>query len=191
MSAPVRASRPARVRSAARPAPVHARPVTAPTPYDLDDLLELTREIAAEVRAGGREVVVDPDRRWYQLLRSDGFCDVWLISWATEQIAELHDHAGSLGALTVVSGSLTERRWSGPSGLRTRTLRHGRGAGFPLGHVHDVANTAAEAAVSVHAYSPPLSAMSYYDVEDVPATAGHQRLRRTRTELVRPGQGVG
>ena len=191
MSAPVRASRPARVRPASRLAPVHARPVTAPTPYDLDDLLDLTRLIATEVRAGQHEVVVDPDRRWYRLLRSDGFCDVWMISWATEQIAELHDHAGSLGALTVVSGSLTERRWSGPSGLRTRTLRHGRGAGFPLGHVHDVANTAEEPAVSVHAYSPPLSAMSYYDVEDVPATAGHQRLRRTRTELVRPGQGVG
>ncbi|GAA1850634.1 cysteine dioxygenase [Pseudonocardia alni] len=187
MSAPasVPASRPARLRVP------HARPVTAPTPYGLEDLQELTREIAAEVRSGRHEVVVDPERRWYRLLRSDGFVDVWLISWATEQIAELHDHAGSLGALTVVSGSLTERRWSGPSGLRTRTLRHGRGAGFPLGHVHDVANTADAPAVSVHAYSPPLSAMSYYDVEDVAGTTGHQRLRRTRTELVEPGRGVG
>jgi len=35
--------------------------------------------------------------------------------------------------------------------------------------------------VSVHAYSPPLSAMSYYGVE-----AGV--LRRTRSELVAPGQ---
>jgi predicted metal-dependent enzyme (double-stranded beta helix superfamily) len=160
----------------------------APTPYGLDDLRDLTRRIAAEVRRGEHEVVVDPDRRWYRLLRSDGFCDVWLISWATEQIAELHDHAGSLGALTVVSGSLTERRWTGDAGLRTRTLRHGRGAGFPLGHVHDVANTTAEPAVSVHAYSPPLSAMSYYDVE---AVSGGTRLRRLRTELVEAGQGVG
>ncbi|MEJ8281110.1 cysteine dioxygenase [Pseudonocardia spirodelae] len=185
MSAPLTSPRPARARIP------HARPVTAPTPYGLEDLQELTRTIAAEVRAGRHEVVVDPLRRWYRLLHSDGLVDVWLISWATEQIAELHDHAGSLGALTVVSGALTERRWSGPSGLRTRTLRHGRGAGFPLGHVHDVANTADEAAVSVHAYSPPLSAMSYYDVEEVPGTAGHRRLRRTRTELVEPGQGVG
>ena len=193
MSAPVRAPRAARTR----PVTVHARPVAAPTPYDLDDLQELTREIAAEVRAGKHEVVVDPERRWYELLRSDGLVDVWLISWATEQIAELHDHAGSLGALTVVSGTLTERRWSGATGLRTRTLRHGRGAGFPLGHVHDVMNTAETPAVSVHAYSPPLSAMSYYAVEEVGPTdvpgagAGVQRLRRTRTELVEPGQGVG
>lgn len=184
------ASRSAR-NAPARPAMIHARPVAAPTPYGLEDLQELTREVAAEVRAGRHEVVIDPERRWYRLLRSDGLVDVWLISWATEQIAELHDHAGSLGALTVVSGALTERRWSGPTGLRTRTLRHGRGAAFPLGHVHDVANTAEQAAVSVHAYSPPLTAMSYYSVEDVPASNEVRRLRRIRTELVEPGQGVG
>ncbi len=161
----------------------------APTPYGVEDLRDLTRRIAAQVSRGEHEVVVDPERRWYRLLRSDGFCDVWLISWATEQIAELHDHAGSLGALTVVSGALTERRWTGDSGLRTRTLRHGRGAGFPLGHVHDVANTTTEPAVSVHAYSPPLSAMSYYDVENAPG--GGTRLRRLRTELVEAGQGIG
>ncbi len=78
----------------------------APTPLALADLTSLTRQVAAEVRAGIHPVVVDPDHRWYQLLRSDAFVDVWLISWATEQSAELHDHAGSLGALTVVSGRL-------------------------------------------------------------------------------------
>lgn len=152
----------------------------APTPLALADLTSLTRQVAAEVRTGVHPVVVDPDHRWYQLLRSDAFVDVWLISWATEQSAELHDHAGSLGALTVVSGALTEQRWTG-KGLATRRLRAGSSAGFPLGHVHDVGNPDPTAAVSVHAYSPPLSAMSYYAVDD----AG--LLRRTRSELVEPG----
>ena len=149
----------------------------APTPLALADLTDLTRRVADEVRAGEHQVHIDPVKRWYKLLRSDDFVDVWLISWATEQAAELHDHAGSLGALTVVSGSLVEKRWAG-DGLRSRTLRAGRSAGFPLGHVHDVANPAAPPAVSVHAYSPPLTAMSYYDV------AADGRLRRTRSELV-------
>ena len=199
------ASRPAVLRSTARRADVRPLRPVAPTSYHLDDLRVLTREIAAEVRDGRHEVVIDPQRRWYRLLRSDGLLDVWLISWATEQVAEpldkgvtdtpvevaeLHDHAGSLGALTVVSGALTERRWTGAGGLRTRTLRAGRGAGFPLGHVHDVANAGTDPAVSVHAYSPPLSAMSYYDVENVPGGA-ELRLRRLRTELVEPGQAVG
>jgi mannose-6-phosphate isomerase-like protein (cupin superfamily) len=163
----------------------------APTPLSLADLTTMTREVADEVRAGRHLVQVDPERRWYRLLRSDDYLDVWLISWATEQAAELHDHAGSLGALTVVSGSLIEQRWVG-DGLRCRQVRAGRSLGFPLGHVHDVGNPAVAPAVSVHAYSPPLTAMSYYAVEPGPVEKG-PRLRRTRTVLVESGssEGVG
>lgn len=149
----------------------------APTPLALADLTALTRTVADEVRAGLHTVHVDPDQRWYRLLRSDDRVGVWLIGWATEQFAELHDHAGSLGALTVVSGRLVEQRWTG-AGLRSRSLGAGRAAGFPLGHVHDVVNPDPAPAVSVHAYSPPLTAMSYYSVGD------DGRLRRTRSELV-------
>jgi hypothetical protein len=39
--------------------------------------------------------------------------------------------------------------------------------------------------VSVHAYSPPLTAMSYYSVEP------GARLRRTRSVLVGSSEGVG
>jgi Cysteine dioxygenase type I len=149
----------------------------APTSLALADLTDLTRVVADEVRGGRHPVRLDPLQRWYQLLRSDDFVDVWLISWTTSQTAELHDHAGSLGALTVVSGRLVEQRWTG-AGLRTRSLRAGRSAGFPLGHVHNVSNRAVEPAVSVHAYSPPLTAMSYYGL------TSDGRLRRTRSELV-------
>jgi hypothetical protein len=65
--------------------------------------------------------------------------------------------------------------------LRTRRLRAGRGATFGLGHVHDVVNVRPEHAVSVHAYSPPLTAMSYYAVDDSGA------LRRTRSVLTDGG----
>jgi len=68
---------------------------------------------------------------------------------------------------------------SGP-GLRRRALSASSAAAFPLGHVHDVSNRRAEPAVSVHAYSPPLSTMSYYGVD-------RGTLTRTRSELVEPG----
>lgn len=158
--------------------PSLSRALTGPSPLALPELRELTRRIADEVRAGLHPVTVDRERRWYQLLSSDGYVDVWLISWAQEQGAELHDHAGSLGALTVVRGSLTERRWAPTQRrLRARSLRVGTSVGFGLGHVHDVSNTAADPAVSVHAYSPPLTAMSYYRIEPGGLP------RRTRTEL--------
>jgi hypothetical protein len=126
-------------------------------------------------------VTVDLEHRWYRLLSSDGYVDVWLISWAGEQGAELHDHAGSLGALTVVRGTLTERYWApAQRRLHARPLPAGVSVGFALGHVHDVRNdTAEEPAVSVHAYSPPLTAMSYYRIEPGGLP------RRTRTELTR------
>jgi hypothetical protein len=101
----------------------------------------------------------------------------------------LHDHGGSLGAATLLSGSLDEFRWDGER-LRCRRLEPGDQAGFPLGWVHDVvwapsgprASVASlsgpqEPSLSVHAYSPPLTVMSYYEVTD------EHRLRRKRTEL--------
>lgn len=58
-------------------------------------------------------------------------------------------------------------------------LEGGDQAAFPLGWVHDVgaAGDTPFETLSVHAYSPPLTAMSYYEV------TARQRLRRTRTEL--------
>ena len=159
--------------------PIRRRWRDGPTPVSLADLTALTRTIAEEVRDGRHTATVDATSRWSQRLHADAYLDIWLIGWAPTQAAELHDHGGSLGALTVVRGELTEWRWSGP-GLRRRVLRAGRGAAFSLGHVHDVSNRAPESAVSVHAYSPPLSTMSYYDVDG-------GILRRTRSELVPPG----
>jgi hypothetical protein len=93
----------------------------------------------------------------------------------------------------VLSGSLNEFRWDGEK-LRRRRLDAGDQAGFPLGWVHDVVwapRTAptrpvatAQPTLSVHAYSPPLTAMSYYEV------TGRNRLRRQRTELTDQPEGT-
>jgi predicted metal-dependent enzyme (double-stranded beta helix superfamily) len=152
--------------------PLHAR-----TPFTLPELTALTRDVAAEVGAGLHHVHLDPHRRWFRLLRSDDWVNVWVISWARDKNTKLHDHAGSSGALTVVSGQLTEHRWT-DDGLTSRTLAAGQGAAFPLGYVHDVANNDSTPAVSVHSYSPPLTAMSYY------AVSADGRLHRTHSELV-------
>lgn len=148
-----------------------------PATIGLGGLTSLTRRIATEVRAGLHQVPIDPASRWYRKLRDDGAVDVWLIGWATGQSTELHDHGGSLGALTVVSGMLAEHRWAPHrGGVRTRDLRAGRSQSFRIGHVHDVVNHGVVPAVSVHAYSPPLTVMSYYTLDP-----GAVALRRLRT----------
>lgn len=163
---------------------------------DASDLLALTATEAARVSSGDYDRVIPTDwpvgERWAARLWGDDDVDVWLISWVPERSTELHDHAGSLGALTVVSGALAERSWDGKQ-LRERRIDAGEQAAFDRGWVHDVTRhadahdaatgEAATPTLSVHAYSPPLTAMSYYEV-----TPGGG-LRRVRSELTDEPEG--
>ncbi|MFC9993148.1 cysteine dioxygenase [Nocardia sp. NPDC127526] len=168
-----------------------------PTRLRPADLLRLTDEGAEDVLAGRYDHLLPEgglwptEKRWAARLIADDEVDLWLISWVADKHTELHDHAGSLGALTVLSGALSEYRWNGRD-LRRRTLTAGDQASFPLGWVHDVVRAPdVEAGISgpldptlsVHAYSPPLTAMSYYEV------TGHGTLRRTRSVLTDQPEG--
>lgn len=162
--------------------PTTAVPSPGPTRLRVADLLRATDQAADDV-LGGRCDHLLPDggvpqtQRWYTRIHGDEELDIWLISWVPGQPTELHDHGGSLGALTVLSGSLNEYRWDGRR-LRRRRLDAGDQAGFPLGWVHDVvwaprpiggpdaAGMAVAPTLSVHAYSPPLTAMSYYEITE-------------------------
>ncbi|WNG80880.1 cysteine dioxygenase [Mycobacterium sp. ITM-2016-00316] len=192
-------------------APTLSPAVSAPTRLRVPDLLQATDRCADDVLSGRYDRLLagarlPTDERWYNRLYGDDELDIWLISWVPDKSTELHDHGGSLGALTVVSGALQETRWDG-HGLRSRKLRAGDQAGFPLGWVHDVVwaapagwghlplagesvatvgsalPTPAPVTLSVHAYSPPLTAMSYYGVTE------RNALRRSRTELTDAPEG--
>lgn len=145
-----------------------ARPAV-PAALSRPELAELARRYAVEVSEGRYEVVADPDERWHVRLHCDDVADVWLISWTESQGTELHDHGGSSGAFSVVDGTLTESIWldSSEGGrLEHRSRSVGETVTFGPGYVHDVRNTAVPVAVSVHAYSPPLSLMHFYDIEE-------------------------
>jgi hypothetical protein len=165
---------------------------SGPTRLRVPDLLDATAQAANEILSGRCDHLLPADsapdsERWFARIHGDDELDLWLINWVPGRATELHDHGGSLGALTVLSGSLSETRWDGTH-LRQRRLNAGDQAGFPLGWVHDVVWAApvpklvevAQAphqTFSVHAYSPPLTAMSYYELIDP------NRLRRRSTEL--------
>ena len=165
--------------------------VSGPTRLRLPDLLLITDQGADDVLSGRCDHLlpaggIPSDHRWFTRLHSDDELDVWLIGWVPDHATQLHDHGGSLGALTVISGALSEFRWDGGQ-LRRRRLTAGDQAAFPLGWVHDVSwapgDRARAPALSVHAYSPPLTAMSYYEVTE------RNRLRRTRSELTDTPEG--
>jgi predicted metal-dependent enzyme (double-stranded beta helix superfamily) len=134
-------------------------------------LVEFTRFLADEVRSGHYPFIeFDPHARWHQRIYRDPRVDVWLISWPSDQGTQLHDHGGSAGSFTVISGELAESVYvrSGRDAglLREREHKAGRSVGFDPRYVHDVRNLSDAPAVSVHAYSAPLTSMTFYDVHE-------------------------
>lgn len=109
--------------------------------------------------------------RTYELVDLSDELEVWVIQWPTGGHLQLHDHGGSAGAFWVVGGELEERyhapREPRAFGQADGTLgrrRHGAGSGMGFGgeYLHDVRNGGPVTATSVHAYSPPMPAMTYY-----------------------------
>jgi predicted metal-dependent enzyme (double-stranded beta helix superfamily) len=140
------------------------------------------QQLAAEVRRltsvpaeWVARVRLDPAGRWYQQVKVTDACELWLISWLPGQSTGFHDHGGASGAFGVVWGELDEhmvpRGAAGSAGAAAapgsavRAISAGMVRSFSAHHVHDVRNSSADSvAVSVHAYSPPLSAMTRYEL---------------------------
>ena len=131
------------------------------------------RQLAAEVRRltsapaeWVARVRLDPEGRWYEQIRVDDALELWLISWLPGQSTGFHDHGGANGAFGVVWGGLSEYVAArGAVASAPNPLAAGEVRSFGPRHVHDVRNSSTgSVAVSVHAYSPPLSAMTRYDL---------------------------
>ena len=109
-----------------------------------------------------------PGRRWFCRLDLTSDYEVWLLSWLPGQATGFHDHGDAAGAFALARGCLQERMAAvGRASVRSRLLSAPSVRSFGSAHLHDVRNTSAEPAVSVHAYSPPLSAMRRYQLTPV------------------------
>jgi Cysteine dioxygenase type I len=126
-----------------------------------ESLLDLARRVAA---------VIEPQRsplplteRQYQLLERTADYELWVIHWPVDVGLLLHDHGGSAGAFQVVGGLLEETSTTlGGRRLRRRLIGPGQGRSFGPEYVHSVVNPDSAPATSVHAYSPPLTSMTFY-----------------------------
>ena len=123
----------------------------------------VTAGLAARRSLWADLVVRDPDVRWYLPLHRSNSCDVWLLAWERGQDTDWHDHGGSSGSFAVAEGCLVEQ-YRTPAGRRIarRRLAAPEAVAFGPAHVHDVAHGGGGPARSIHAYSPPLMAMTYY-----------------------------
>jgi len=128
---------------------------------DVSTLRSIVESAAADTAAWQSKLRFEPAGRWWTQLSADPAVDIWLLSWLNSQETDLHDHGLSSAAFTVVSGALRELRPQGPK-MMTYNREPGETSQVAPGVVHDVSNPWPEPAVSIHAYSPPLSTMTYY-----------------------------
>jgi len=153
---------------------------TPPGGFDRDFRASLTSRPAARLRPAQlsqivratvlaedswRPVLRFAERRWFSRLVLTDDYEIWLLSWLPGQHTGFHDHGEACGAFGVAQGELRETLAApGRARLRHRAAGPGSVTRFGRQHVHDVANVAAAPAVSVHAYSPPLTAMRRYQM---------------------------
>jgi rhodanese-related sulfurtransferase/mannose-6-phosphate isomerase-like protein (cupin superfamily) len=101
------------------------------------------------------------EQRWYERLYLGSDYDIWVISWLPGQSTGFHDHGASSGAFVVATGILEEHR----PGEQTRVIPPGKSRAFGPDYAHDVRNVSLAPAISIHAYSPPLSDMNEYELD--------------------------
>jgi hypothetical protein len=111
---------------------------------------------------------VDPHERTWLRLPTAPDVAAWMIRWPAGTSTGWHDHIGEnggvRGAFVVVEGLLGESTWTA-GGPVARRLGPGSLRSFGPTYVHDVHSIGPEAAISVHVYSPLLTAMRTYSID--------------------------
>ncbi|HVT63999.1 MAG TPA: cysteine dioxygenase family protein [Mycobacteriales bacterium] len=151
--------------------------LSADTHFSADQLAAALERLGERTSRWRSLARFDPSGRWWCRLHTSEQADIWLLSWLAGQSTDLHDHGQSAGAFLVVQGELTEvRAWPDTAQTTTTIVPTGRAVAIAPSTVHDVYNAGPAAAISLHAYSPPLESMSFY----APHPNG-QALARVRT----------
>jgi quercetin dioxygenase-like cupin family protein len=103
-----------------------------------------------------------PDARIYHQIWNDETVNAWLICWDRGHDTGWHDHDDSAAAIHVVEGQVQEERLTMTERPRARLLRPGGTFFVPASAIHRVRHAGWRPAVTVHAYSPPLTRTGAY-----------------------------
>jgi mannose-6-phosphate isomerase-like protein (cupin superfamily) len=104
------------------------------------------------------------DLRVYEQIWDDEDVNAWVICWSEDQDTGFHDHDESAAAIAVISGRVREERLTVGSGQRACELGAGDVFTVPPVAIHRVLHAGEAPAVTIHAYSPPLTRMGAYRI---------------------------
>jgi quercetin dioxygenase-like cupin family protein len=130
------------------------------------ELIAFAERLAAEGDRWLPHVHHDPDARVYELIWDDEDVNAWLICWSEDQDTGFHDHDISAAAITVLSGSVREDRLRLSRPPSSRVANAGDTLLVEPNAIHRVLHAGDGPAVTIHAYSPPLTRTGAYWVGD-------------------------
>jgi mannose-6-phosphate isomerase-like protein (cupin superfamily) len=123
----------------------------------------------------------DEQERTYALVHRDDDVELYLVCWMPGHDTGFHDHDHSSAAITVLQGEVTEERLS-LTGTVERRVGSGEVVEIRKEAIHRVRHSGDQPAVTLHAYSPPLSRVGTYEFADDGALLRHPRPAETPLE---------
>jgi predicted metal-dependent enzyme (double-stranded beta helix superfamily) len=129
---------------------------------NLDELERFVADLVASPDRWLHLVRHADDARVYELIWDDEDVNAWIICWSEDQDTGFHDHDVSGAAIAVISGQVREELLRVGSTPRARVLGAGRTFTVSPVAIHRVLHAGDGPAVTIHAYSPPLTRTGAY-----------------------------
>jgi len=111
-------------------------------------------------RCGLGDVVASA--RSYELIWADVYVNAWIIRWSDDADTGFHDHDGSAAGIVVLEGDVVEERLALGGSPITRRFGAGQSFHMPASAIHRIRHGGGASALTVHAYSPPLTVQGVY-----------------------------
>jgi mannose-6-phosphate isomerase-like protein (cupin superfamily) len=129
-----------------------------------DELKRFAAALAARPERWAHLVRHAGEVRVYEQIWDDADVNAWVICWSEDQDTGYHDHDESSAAVAVVSGRVREDRLALEGPPRSREVGAGETFIVPAVSIHRVLHAGAGPAVTIHAYSPPLTRTGVYRI---------------------------
>lgn len=129
------------------------------TPAELE---RFVADLAATTGRWEHAVHHASDVRVFEQIWDDEELNAWVICWSEDQDTGFHDHDESGAAIAVISGQVREDRLRVGQVPISRTFGPGEIFAVPAVAIHRVLHAGAVPAVTIHAYSPPLTRTGAY-----------------------------
>ena len=128
------------------------------------ELEEFVRTLAERPELWQRHVHHIDQVRVYAQIWDDEDVNAWVICWSEDQDTGFHDHDASAAGIIVIDGQVRDERLRLGAAPSSRVVRPGQLISMPPQAIHRVLHHGEGPAVTIHAYSPPLTRTGAYHV---------------------------